>query len=406
MNHDLLKEIQKRPFLRPLFLWVIGILLTVYIPVLQRYSVLFLLPVASMLIISFCTSSVAPINFNYRWLWGFSFACLIVFFSVQHTEQSIRSLDHVSHPSVIRQRVLDYRQKLVNEFDRLALTREQRSIAASIVLGDRSAREKSVVKKFTTSGVAHVLAVSGFHVGIIYLMLSYALCVLPLSLRRRLGPFVALVVIWLYTLLTGLSGSTLRAALMLSVFLVGQLLGRSPEPFNTLAAAAFIMLFFSPLLWFDIGFQLSFMAVFFIFLLYPRISRILSIRNPLIRTPWQWITLSFSAQLGVMPLCLYYFGSISTLFLLSTIPITLLTLPLFPIAIIWLLCPPSFFLSSGLGYVLQKLLAWMIDVVTAFSQLRGASIQYSIDFWEVILFYIIFFSLYWKWIKKRNYYKS
>lgn len=102
---------------------------------------------------------------------------------------------------------------------------------------------------------------------------------------------------------------------MLSLYLTGRALRRVTDGYNTLAAAAFCMLAYNPYYLFDVGFQLSYLAVFFILFLVPRFKEWIVVRNPLLAMPWEWITVSIAAQIGTALLCFYYFGQFSDSFL-------------------------------------------------------------------------------------------
>ena len=102
--------------------------------------------------------------------------------------------------------------------------------------------------------------------------------------------------------------------------------------FSALTLTAFIMLIYQPMYLFDVGFQLSYLAVFFILFLVPRFKEWIVVRNPLLAMPWEWITVSIAAQIGTALLCFYYFGQFSTVFLFTNLPVTLLAMFLIPFA--------------------------------------------------------------------------
>ena len=166
---------------------------------------------------------------------------------------------------------------------------------------------------FEPSGTAHVLAVSGLHVGIIYAVIN----LLFSFLGKRGRPFVVrqllvILTLWAYALIAGMSAPITRASFMLTVYCVGRILKRSGFTYNTLAAAAFIILLFKPFSLFDVSFLMSFMAVFAILFFQPKLRQLYTPRNRVSKFFGDFSTISLSAQIGVFPLVLYFFGSFPT----------------------------------------------------------------------------------------------
>ncbi len=202
--------------------------------------------------------------------------------------------------------------------------KSSRAVANAMILGLRDELDTSLMQAYSASGAIHVLSVSGMHVGIIYQVLSLIFAFL---LRKGIGgkiSFFCLVFcsLWFYALLTGLSSPVLRSALMFSMFLVAQLLNRKQNPYNTLACSAFFLLLWKPLWLYDVGFQLSYLAVFGMVFFQPLLSQwlIIETKNTLIRQGltalWQITTVSIAAQLCTFPLTIYYFHQFPLYFLL------------------------------------------------------------------------------------------
>ena len=154
---------------------------------------------------------------------------------------------------------------------------------------------------------------------------------------RYLKYSILLVAIWLFAGMTGLAAPAIRSALMLSLYLLGRMLRRRADSYNTWAASAFCMLVYNPFYLFDIGFELSFVAVLSILFFYKRIRVWFSLRNPWIQTVWDWFAISLAAQVYTLPLCFYYFGSVSSVALLTALPVTFLSTLLIPAALLWML---------------------------------------------------------------------
>lgn len=201
------------------------------------------------------------------------------------------------------------------------LSGDRLAVAAALVLGQRDGLSREIRSAYTDTGAVHVLAVSGLHVGIIFLILNFVLVrVLRLDRLRFGRPAVALLIaagVWAFALVSGFSPSVQRAALMFSVLAVGRLSARKSHILNTLAVAAFLMLWLRPGQLFQVGFQLSFTAIIGIVLFTPYLERWWELPTVVLRKGWSAMAASTGAQLGTLPLSLYHFGQFPTYFLLS-----------------------------------------------------------------------------------------
>ena len=192
------------------------------------------------------------------------------------------------------------------------------AVAAALIMGKRDLLGAEVKSAYADTGAIHVLAVSGLHVGILALLVVQLLTLLlparPGWLWVRTG--CTLAAVWFFALLTGLSPSVQRAALMVTVVLLGKQLNRNNSVFNLLAIAALVMLVAEPKQLFQLGFQLSFAAVAGIALFARRLQRLVYLPGKL-QLLWDAVAVSTAAQLGTLPLSLYYFGHFPVYFMLS-----------------------------------------------------------------------------------------
>ncbi|MBP5277021.1 MAG: ComEC/Rec2 family competence protein [Prevotella sp.] len=250
------------------------------------------------------------------------------------------------------------REQLLSMYDRYDFNEEERTLIYAITLGDKSLLNKEIRKQFSTSGSSHVLALSGLHTGIVFALFCLFFRILfcfvsNYLLRQSLIVVFTLPAIWFFAILTGASPSVIRATVMLTVFSLARLLSRDGISLNVLSFTAILMLLTNPLNLYDIGFQLSFFAVFAIIVVYKDIVNIFqNIQNPLIRWMWQLFAVSTAAQLGTAPLAAFYFHQFSLMYFVSNLVII-------PCVTLWLyfsilfqiltLCPP-----------LQSLMAVMI----------------------------------------------
>ena len=284
-------------------------------------------------------------------------------------------------------------ERLLEPFERLNLSKEEKSVLATITLGYRKEMDREVRRRFSVTGVAHLLAVSGFHVAVVCGFLSLLFSFLPKnSFYSWLRYLLTLCLLWSFVVITGLVASAVRAGLMLTLYLTGRVLRRMTDGYNTLAAAAFCMLVFNPLYLFDIGFQLSYLAVLSILYLQPRLQNLIVVRNPVIAIPWGWITVTLAAQAGTTLLCLYYFRQFSLVFLCTNLPLTFLATFLIPAGLIWLLLPVGIPGHGLLQLFVEKLTHTLFWIVDAFSRVEEAVFYGRIDLLLTILGYGSIFS--------------
>ncbi|MDE6860800.1 MAG: ComEC/Rec2 family competence protein [Duncaniella sp.] len=219
-----------------------------------------------------------------------------------------------------------YRQKIVMSIASTALAPETKTFLITTITGDKSYLTADMRELFSKSGIAHVLALSGMHVGILACLIFIFLLPLELTGMRSIRITVTITLLWLFAILTGLSPSVTRAVTMATLLFIGKLLQRVHSPFNTLSFAAIVILLFSPQAIYAIGFQLTFIAVASIFL----ISHKLNPFQPANRMPYllaSYVTVTIAAMLGTGIVSAYYFG-VFPIYSLITNVVTTLVLPL------------------------------------------------------------------------------
>lgn len=260
-------------------------------------------------------------------------------------------------------------QRLLQQYKDHGLSGEAYAIVAAMTLADRTAISKELRHTYNVSGASHVLALSGLHMGIIYMLLS----MLTFGRRRRLLVQVLTVVtIWAFVIMIGKPVSAMRAAAMISIYALLSLGYREKMSINALAFTAIVMLVINPRSLFDVGFQMSFLAVLSILLWMPLFTN-----NPspsathtpaILRWLWGMITVSVAAQIGVAPLIAYYFGRFSTYFLLTNIVVI-------PGATLILWLSPLVLLTAKIAPILSVLITTMNSCLKFIATLPGASIE-------------------------------
>ncbi|MCB0792489.1 MAG: ComEC/Rec2 family competence protein [Flavobacteriales bacterium] len=227
------------------------------------------------------------------------------------------------------------RRAIGRRTEALHLAPPEQALLEALLIGARDDLERDQKDAFVRSGTMHVLAVSGMHVGILYLMLAALLRPIGRSWHARgfRGAFL-LVAVWTYAGLTGASPSVLRATVICSIFIIAEATGSRADPINSLFGAAFLLVNYEPLMLGQLSFQLSFLAVLGIVLFYRSLVRSWSPDVWLLRQGWRVISVSIAAQLTTLPLTLFVFKAFPTWFL----PANVVVVGLVPLA-----------LYSGLG---------------------------------------------------------
>lgn len=260
---------------------------------------------------------------------------------------------------------LDVRKKQVDIYRELIQDDEAFAVASTLILGYRSDLSKETLAAYSKTGTIHALSVSGMHVGIIYLMLHWLLSFMD---KRKWSGILKLILIctliWYYSLLTGFSPSVLRSAVMLSVFILSKQLKRKSNGYNTLAFTAFCLLVIDPFLIWDVGFQLSFLAVFGLIYFQPLIYKWWYIENKWLDKVWATIALSLAAQLATLPLSIYYFHQFPIYFIISNLFILLPIAVLMYVGIAILLLK-AYFLAPAFEWLIvftNNGLKWIADL--------------------------------------------
>ena len=265
------------------------------------------------------------------------------------------------------------RERLLAQYAQSGLEGDALAILSALSLGQKKLLEPEVRQTFAAAGATHILAVSGLHVGILFMAFNLLFASIKRSRYGRLLLVLsAILILWLYALVTGLSPSVQRASLMFSMLQIGLTLRRPVNVYNTLAGSAFLLLVVQPMLLFEVGFQLSYAAVTSIVYFQPRIASLISVRNKVLKYIWELSAVSVAAQLGTFAIAGFYFKQFPVWFLLTNlvvIPAALLFI-LLGIAILatgWL---PA--VSGLLSWVTAKLLHWMYWVLQWIEGLPGA----------------------------------
>ena len=297
----------------------------------------------------------------------------------------------------LRQIASDYQEKVLGLYRRLGFQGDNLAVLSALTVGDKENLSEDIRETYSITGASHVLALSGLHIGFLYALLFFLLSLIwkRWSYFKPFGLFLIILFLWGFAFLTGLSSSVVRSVIMFSLLAISSLQPEKPLTLNTLAATAFLMLLYNPLWLFDVGFQLSFVAVASILLIQPKLYILLSVRHRISRYIWGLLTVSIAAQIGTAPLVIFYFSRFSTHFLLTNLwVIPMVTLILYS-AVLMLVLTPFSFLQSGCALGVDALLSAQNKVLCWIEELPMSSIdRLWIDHWEIMLFYLFLLFLF------------
>ena len=308
--------------------------------------------------------------------------------------------------------IQSFRKQMEQEMQDLHIEKQDYAVISAMALGDKGALDAETKESYSVAGTSHVLAVSGLHIAIIFQVI---LLMLGGKRKSRLTIIVSTTAVWAYVVLTGMPASAVRSATMISLYSFGLMAKRQGPPLNTLAFAYTIMLCANPLSLFDLSFQMSFLAVTSILLFQPLIVGLHEPHHTTTNWAWQLLSMSMAAQLGTMPVIVYYFGRISCYSVLTSfvaIPMAMLVLYLCTILF-------GLFILSSLPYIsvvaLQAthLVVHCLVGITHFGNtffrlvtlLPGASIDgIHINLLQVLLLYLLLLCVYMIWRKIERFY--
>ena len=269
-----------------------------------------------------------------------------------------------------------FRDILLASLRRSGLSDNEYGVAAAILLGYDDNLADELRKNYVAAGSMHILCVSGMHVGIIYLLASFLLGFLNRKKwQKTLRQLLLLALIWFYALIAGLSPSILRASLMISFVIIGEMIRRKGFIINSIAASAFILLCINPNNLFEIGFLLSYAAVMGIVVLQRPIYSWFVIKNKLLDKTWQITAVALAAQIATIPFTLFYFNQFTTYFWLSNLFMTPISFVVVISGMVLLLVSWIPYLNIFVGYLVWGAVYVMNWVVAKIESIPGSIIK-------------------------------
>ena len=264
-------------------------------------------------------------------------------------------------------------------------------IAEALLIGYKNDLDKEMVQAYSNTGVVHIIAISGLHLGLIYMVLFWLLERMPIVKRNRFVKAIILLgCLWIFSLLTGASASVLRSAVMFTCIIIGKMFNRKSSIYNSLAASAFLLLCYNPYFLWDVGFQLSYLAIIGIIWLQKPIQQLFTCSNYILKKIWEMTSITIAAQIITFPICLFYFHQFPTYFLLSNlVAVPLSTIILFEE--IGLLCFSGFqSVALLMGNLVDTSIMLMNKWIIIISKFPGAVIDFIYaDVQTTMLLYVL-----------------
>ncbi|HAT76555.1 MAG TPA: competence protein ComEC [Flavobacterium sp.] len=298
------------------------------------------------------------------------------------------------------------RTKIIQNLEKSHFNKTELNVAVALILGQQQDISPEIVSDYQYAGAVHILSVSGLHIGCILIFVTFLLKPFP---NTRKSSFIKLVIILLslssFGLIAGLAPSVLRSVTMFSFVAIGMYLRRSTNIFHTLLVSMLIILLVQPSFLFDVGFQLSYFALFFILWLQPLLAQLWKPRNKIVNYFWEILTVSFAAQIGTLPLSIYYFHQFPGLFFVTNlviIPFLSLIMGLGVVVMVLAAfdCVPVF-LAKSLEwsiFILNKIINW----IASLEQFIFRDIPFN---WQLLLSLYLLIIATVIWFKKPNFNK-
>jgi competence protein ComEC len=281
--------------------------------------------------------------------------------------------------------------------------KKESGVAEALLSGYRDDLDRDLVRSYSNTGVVHIIAISGLHLGMIYGLLLFMLKPFrKIKWMRWAKPVIILAILWGFSLLAGAAASILRSVVMFSFIVIGESLGRRTNMYNTLAASAFCLLVYNPYFLWDVGFQLSYTAVLSIVLFMKPVYKWMYFENKLLSSIWQLNSITLAAQPFTLPIILYYFHQFPNLFLFTNF----IAVPLSGFILYSELLLLIFSSLPWLAPITGKLAAFLISQMNGFIE-RTDRLPYAVtgnlqvSLYQTILLYFTISCLAW-WLLQKN----
>jgi competence protein ComEC len=293
-------------------------------------------------------------------------------------------------------RSLRLRRRLIAKLKTNMHNTDAVAVASTLILGYKADLSNDVLQAYSKTGTIHVLSVSGEHVGILYVLLMLTLSFLNrFRYGRAIRAVIITAVVCYYALLSGFSPAVCRAAVMISMIVIGKAFSRYLNTLNILAVSAFALLLYNPLYIADVGFQLSYLAVGGLIIFQPIVYKWLTFKRKWADKLWALCSVSIAAQVITFPLSAFYFHQFPVYFLISNLFIVVPTMIIMWAGFVYLFIPLMPGVSKALAFVLEQTIILMNKGLAIIEHAPFASIN---KIWlttpEYLLLYVIIISVF------------
>ncbi|PZP44094.1 MAG: hypothetical protein DI598_14900 [Pseudopedobacter saltans] len=321
-------------------------------------------------------------------------------YQIHLTSENLQSL-HPNKKKNIAYLLSGSQNWILHQLRRYFPNPDRLGLAEALLIGYKDDLDKNLLNAYQDAGIIHIIAISGMHLMLLYELLKWTGFLFLKKVRtRRSFQVFCLIFIWLFALLTGAGPSVIRAAVMLTFLVVGEVFYRNHNSLNSLVASAFLLLIVSPEWIWNVGFWLSYMAVLGILLFYKPILKWPDFENPIVRKIWQSISVTLGAQILTLPILMYCFGKVPLYFLFTNLlMVPLSSVILYGIIVLLAMCWNSY-LASIIAKITDTLIWLMNSFVRKVSEYPLANISISIGFVQMMFLFGIISTLYYLFLKK------
>jgi competence protein ComEC len=290
------------------------------------------------------------------------------------------------------------RTKIIRNLEKTHFNKAELNVAIALILGQQQDISPEIIRDYQFAGAVHILSVSGLHIGFILLFVTFLLKPFP---NTRRGSFIKLIIILAslasFGLIAGLAPSVLRSVTMFSFVAIGMYLRRSTNIFHTLLVSMLLILLVQPSFLFDVGFQLSYVALFFILWLQPLLAQLWTPRNVIANYFWEILTVSFAAQIGAFPLSIYYFHQFPGLFFVTNLVIIPFLSVIMALGVLVMVLAAFDFVPLFLAKSLEWSIFILNKIINSIASLEQFIIQEIPFNWQLLVsvYLLIFATIIW-----------
>lgn len=305
--------------------------------------------------------------------------------------------------SFIKNALFNTREYVISTIDNYITGANESGLAKALLIGYRIDLEKDLVQAYSNAGVVHLIAISGLHIALIYGLLLWVALRIPILKNSTVTRTLTLILcLWFFAFLTGAPPSVMRATVMFSFVSAASLFKRKASIYNSLSISAFVLLCVDPYVLWDVGFQLSYLAVLGIVVLQKPVYNWMYFKNKILNYIWEMASVSISAQIFTIPICFYYFHQLPLLFLIANI----IAIPLATVALWGLIAlvaiSPLPIITVYFGKIVSVFLWLMNHSVLLINRIPFVLWEnVYLPLWPTLFLYAVFISFIY-WLIRKN----